>query len=90
MANLEKKYENLRRTTMMLGLILLLVIILSAVAFYKGWLGAPGRIYFSPSENQIYVRCAENPSICGELGKCEEVMIKTEREEISDKICMKL
>lgn len=86
--DLELRYKNLRRTTMMLGLVLLLVLLLSILAFYRGWLGAPGKIYFSPSENEYYLRCADDSSICGELGVCQKIIIKAETE-IEDWICLK-
>ena len=89
--DLKEQYNNLRRTTIALALILLVIILLSIIAFYKGWLGAPGKIYFSP-ENEVYVKCAGNENICGELGVCEKVMIVAgagaDSRELEDYICL--
>ncbi|MEK6918592.1 MAG: hypothetical protein AABW73_00995 [Nanoarchaeota archaeon] len=87
---IKQNYEELRRITIGLALVLLLVLIMSVVAFYKGWLGAPGKIYLSPEENQYYIRCLSNPEICENYAMtCEEVKIVTSKAEITDHVCVK-
>ena len=88
--SIKEKYENLRTTVMALAIILLVVIVLFVVAFYKGWLGEPGKIYFSPNENDYYLRCVNDKSICGDLGVCEKVSIlKPGNDVIEDSLCFK-
>ncbi len=88
--SIKEKYENLRVTVMALAIILLVIILLFVIAFYKGWLGEPGKIYFSPDENGYYLRCVTDNSICGSQGTCEEVnILKTGNNIIQDSLCFK-
>jgi hypothetical protein len=89
MESTREKYENLRKTIMILGALLLVMILLFVVAFYKGWLGAPGEIYLSPESSEYYIRCETDPSICGNDYECKQVIITAAEEEIVDKLCMK-
>ncbi len=90
MKDVKKKYENLRLTVVALATILLVILVLFVIAFYKGWLGEPGKIYFSPDENGYYLRCNDNNNICGNSGICEKVsIIKTDNNFIQDSLCFK-
>jgi len=88
MDDIKEKYENLRRATIALGIILLLVILIFLVAFFKGWFGEPGKIYFSPEDEQAYVRCADNPDICVD-GTCRPVTLIIGEIEFKDSICVR-